>query len=150
MEGGRILQVGTPKQIYNHPARRFVADFIGDINILAAELLDTDGDTGTVRLPGGVLRRARLPDRDIGAGAVHVAVRPEHAGLERDDDGASLRGTVTNVVYFGTGTHYHLRIDDDSTFVVRVQSRHDSDDAFAIGDVLSVRLADNTVQVLRD
>ena len=54
MKGGTIRQIGGPRDIYDHPAERFVADFIGDTNFIEAELLSTDGATAQVRLPSGM------------------------------------------------------------------------------------------------
>ena len=80
--GGRILQVGAPKQIYNNPARRFVADFIGDINIL-------EGDLRKQRparvLPGGAQVGALLAEGAAREGRVIVAIRPENMGLTAPD-----------------------------------------------------------------
>ena len=50
MKSGKILQIGTPRDIYDRPTHRFVADFIGDINILEGTVDHTDGDLATVRL----------------------------------------------------------------------------------------------------
>jgi spermidine/putrescine transport system ATP-binding protein len=53
MNEGRIRQIGGPRDIYDHPAERFVADFIGDTNFLGVELFEVDGDEAHIRLPSG-------------------------------------------------------------------------------------------------
>ncbi|SMF65340.1 spermidine/putrescine transport system ATP-binding protein [Tistlia consotensis] len=158
MSDGAILQVGTPREIYDHPARRFVADFIGEINILPAELLETreasGGASARVRLSSGQVRLARLPDGPVAAGRVNVAVRPEHAGLQPAGEGAALTGTLSNVVYFGTGTHYHLELDgpggEGGRFVVELQNRLGAGADHAIGARLGILLTDGSLQVLCD
>ncbi len=150
MDDGHILQIGTPQEVYDHPARRFVADFIGDINILRAEIVSRHGARADVRLASGEVRRARVPQALVGGGAVHVAVRPEHATLTTQMNGAALTGILSNIVYFGTGTRYHVTLDDGGDFVVRVQSRHDAPVTHAMGDRLGIVIADDSVQVLCD
>ena len=111
MRSGEILQIGTPREIYDHPSHRFVADFIGDINILEGR---TDG--GTIHLKDGT--RLAAPGAGPPGEAV-VAVRPENARLARDGEAATLTGTLENVVYFGTATNLHLRLGSGEAFVVR-------------------------------
>ncbi len=159
MSDGAILQVGTPRQIYDHPARRFVADFIGEINILPAELTEIHGETARVRLASGQERTARLPEGSVEAGRVNVAIRPEHVRLG-SPDGAALTGRVRNIVYFGTGTHYHLELEGvadaggpaaaGGAFTVELQNRLGGADEHAVGERLGVLVEDGTLQVLCD
>ncbi len=109
MHDGSLLQVGTPEDIYEHPRSRFVADFIGEINLLDG----TVGSDGTVVLKGGYV----LPlDHQIGAGAaVNVALRPEQLHLVLADDSdlippnaSRLVGTVGRRVYFGESYYYEV------------------------------------------
>jgi spermidine/putrescine transport system ATP-binding protein len=120
MNGGRILQVGTPRQIYNHPAERFVADFIGDTNFLTAEVVSAEGRRGVLRLSSGREIGADLPDGMAARGMVTAAIRPEHASLTTE--GGEMQGVLETVVYFGTDTHYHVRLADGAAFVVRSQN----------------------------
>ena len=117
MNGGRVLQIGGPREIYDHPAERFVADFIGDTNFINAELMSVEGEKAQIRMPAGATVQARSVDGGVKSGTVTIAVRPEHATLTEGD--GLLNGTLKNIVYFGTDTHYHIAIDSQSTFVVR-------------------------------
>ncbi|MBB3064155.1 ABC transporter ATP-binding protein [Limibacillus halophilus] len=150
MSEGRILQVGAPQDIYDHPARRFVADFIGEINILNAELLSSDSGVARVRLPSGKERNASLPDAQMKPGQVNVAVRPEHVTITDNEQDAALNATVRNVVYFGTGTHYHLESAEGDALVVEVQNRHGAQSDYEVGQRLGVAIPDGTLQVLVD
>ncbi|MEB8385811.1 ABC transporter ATP-binding protein [Rhodobacteraceae bacterium KMM 6894] len=117
MSAGNILQVGPPKEIYNNPARRFVADFIGDINILEADLAVNDTQ---VTLPGGARIDAILPEGGATPGHVSVAIRPENMILTTAEaPGAALRGTITNIVYFGSGHNVHVALDSGPEITVR-------------------------------
>jgi spermidine/putrescine transport system ATP-binding protein len=146
MEAGHILQIGTAKEIYNHPARRFVADFIGDINILEAELLGVEGGRGKVVLPGGASLRARLSDVSISQGRVSVAFRPENVSLTAAaSPAAALTGTIENVVYFGSGHNVHLRLESGERLIVRTAAFGGN-----LGDKAGLMIPDEHIQVLVD
>jgi spermidine/putrescine transport system ATP-binding protein len=125
MSEGRILQTGSPTDIYNHPAERFVADFIGDTNFLDAEVAKLNGSSAEVRLPGGAVRTASLPEglRPGTGERVTIVIRPEHATLSPGDgEEGDLAATVEHAVFFGTDTHLHLRLAGDTPFVLRRQN----------------------------
>ncbi|MEL6794267.1 MAG: ABC transporter ATP-binding protein [Pseudomonadota bacterium] len=147
MSSGKILQIGGPRDIYDHPAERFVADFIGDTNFVSGEIVSVNGDEAEVRLSSGATIAARRPEGGATGGAVTLAVRPEHAMLA--DDGL-LKGRLSNIVYFGTDTHYHIDLDDGARFVIRRQNQPDGTEARALGDPVGVAFGPGVGQVLRD
>ena len=149
MSAGEIRQIGNPREIYDHPAERFVADFIGDTNFLPAELMSSIGETATVRLSSGQQVDARAADGGAKTGKVTLAVRPEHASIGPEAEGL-LRGILGEVVYFGTDTHYHVALEDGMAFVVRQQNRPDAAEQFVTGDRVGVRFAPGVGQVLKD
>ncbi len=127
-----------------------MADFIGDINIMPAEILSRDESNAQVRLASGETRRASLPPGDIPDGAANVAIRPEHVVLRTGGGPAAMHGTLANIVYFGAGTHYHVRMDDGAAIVVEVQNRIGVDHAPSAGDRVGVEFPDGTLQLLCD
>lgn len=151
MSKGRILQIGSPRDIYDHPDERFVADFIGDTNFLTGELLAVDGAAARVRLDAGAELDARLPDgmRPAPGTRVTAAIRPEHARLVAPGEGG-LEGTVGTVVYFGTDSHYHLALADGSRFTTRMQNEAGGARHAVEGDRVGLAIAPGSVQVLRD
>ncbi len=150
MSKGKVLQVGAPRDIYDRPAERFVANFIGDTNFLSAELTSFTGKTANIVLPTGAKLTASMPEGGVGNGKVTVVVRPEHARLSADAGGKPLAGKLENAVYFGTDTHYHLRLASGEPFMVRTQNTRDQNARFAVGDTLGIEFGDNALQVLRD
>jgi spermidine/putrescine transport system ATP-binding protein len=113
MNHGVVEQLATPREVYEHPATPFVADFVGVLNALdlrVDEVRDGDavmriGDRDRVVMAGG--------DALPAGTTVLVAVRPErvrvHAAGEADaDDGSRVAGTVAQVVYLGTLTQFHV------------------------------------------
>ncbi len=135
MNAGRILQIGTPQDIYQRPADRFVAGFIGETNFL-----DGQAVAGGVRLSCGETVAVAAGR----AGPVTLAVRPEHVRLA--DEG--LAATIANLVYFGTDTHAHCALSDGTPVVARVPARPDGAAQMAVGDRVRLAFAPGAVQVL--
>ncbi|HSH43252.1 MAG TPA: TOBE domain-containing protein, partial [Arenicellales bacterium] len=131
-----------------------VADFIGDTNFLPAERVGSDGADATYRLRDTDFTIAVEADSQAAAeSAVTLAVRPERAELAGDDqqqDGAIITGTLSNVVYFGTDTIYHLRLDNDTPFRVRAQNHTGVQSRFEPGSAVRVRIPRDAVRVLTD
>jgi len=151
MAAGRILQIGTPRQIYNHPLERFVADFIGSTNFLSAEVLSTAGRNARLKLSSGKEVSVELPEDMVPNGSVTAVIRPEYSLLIAESGGeGDLQGVLENIVYFGTDTHYHIRLPDETVFVSRRQNEREDTEAFRVGQSVSVAFKPNSVQVLRD
>ena len=151
MSKGHILQVGNPRNIYDHPAERFVANFIGETNFLKGEIAGAADGKASVRLScGGAAIAATLPEGFSPKDQVTVVVRPEHAQIVGNGVRATLTGTLENVVYFGTDTHFHVRLEDGAEFIVRQQNSRTNPHKFAQGDKAGIVIDDNAAQVLRD
>ena len=150
MNEGKILQIGSPRAIYDHPADHFVANFIGETNFLEAELLEVRGGLAQIRLQTGAVVEALAPVEDLRPGQVSLVVRPEHALLAGEKEGAPLAGQLENIVYFGTDTHYHLVLDNGHPFVVRQQNQRDGGEDFKVGQELGITVKENAFQVLLD
>jgi spermidine/putrescine transport system ATP-binding protein len=148
MSAGRILQVGTPRDIYDTPADRFGADFIGESNFLSARILSLSGAKATVALADGRTIAATAAEGTPSTGAVTVVVRPEHAKVVKE--GGQLSGVVETIVYFGTDTNIHVRLDDGGTFIVRHQNAHSAPCSFERGERVGIVVADEAAQVLKD
>ncbi|MGY9048540.1 MAG: ABC transporter ATP-binding protein, partial [Rhodobacterales bacterium] len=149
MSGGTIRQIGGPREIYDQPSERFVADFIGDTNFLSAEMIARTGDSAQLRLGQGAEVTARAGQVDKTSGAVTLAIRPEHARLVALDAG-QLTGTLDDIVYFGTDTHYHITLDGIGTrFVLRRQNSPDEMRPVQQGERVGIALASSAGQVLK-
>ncbi len=127
MNQGRVLQVGTPVEIYEAPANRFVADFIGESNLVEGRLARLEGDVATVAVDGVALPARHHGQRLAVDQQVTFALRPEKIGLlppaEQPPAGqAAIPGQVEESVYIGTDTRYIVRIGDRTRMVVRMQN----------------------------
>ncbi len=150
MDRGRVLQVGTPRDIYDHPRNRFVANFIGDTNFLSGRIVKAESGRATVKLVSGATITAHLGDRSGRSGEATIVVRPEHARIVAPGNGAVLTGRVATVVYFGTDTHYHLALDDGSPFTIRHQNAGGAAAAWTEGAPAGVAFDGEAAQVLSD
>ncbi len=118
MNAGRIEQIGGPADIYERPATRFVAEFIGRMNFFSGNVTPAH----TVQTGKGLTIAVPVP-ADIASGApVNVAVRPERARLSRDKPagGLALRGTVRQVLYLGSTREFHLDLEGGERGIVEM------------------------------
>jgi spermidine/putrescine transport system ATP-binding protein len=118
MSAGRIQQIGTPRDIYETPANRFVADFIGETNLLAVQVHSVSNDLAHVILPGGYA--ITCPAAGITPGLHHISIRPERVGLA--PPGSGLAASVDRVVYLGTDLQIHTLLGDGTPLHLRVQN----------------------------
>ena len=146
MDQGKLLQVGRPEDIYEAPANRFVADFIGRTNLLDGTVESAD----TVCLSNG----ARVPAAsDLAAGTrVAVSVRPErtymHARGGAPDDRPTLDGKLTDVTYLGNALVHTIALDW-MTIEVRSEATHEPPVA-GIGDDVTVSWEPGAVSVVTE
>jgi iron(III) transport system ATP-binding protein len=115
MRAGRLEQVGSPREVYERPISRFVADFIGAANLIDGEAEHLNGSgVWSVRTSQGSLQA--LAGGDIGRGSrVSVVVRPEQLGLELATDRAEAngwRGTVEAPAFLGNCVDYVVRVGE--------------------------------------
>ncbi|MEP9371898.1 ABC transporter ATP-binding protein [Mesorhizobium sp. KR1-2] len=150
MSAGKILQVGSPWDIYDRPAVRFVADFIGETNFLDAEVVSAGDGRATVRLSSGAEIPATCPSGLSPQGKVTIVVRPEHARVAAPNGAAAHLGHVENVVYLGTDTHFHVRLDDGTPFIVRQQNSRNGHNGFAKAERVGIEFGQDVAQILRD
>ena len=133
MSKGKVLQVGTPKEIYEHPANRFVADFIGNINLFDGHLSVDEPDRCEVTTDQGVVHIGHGISGTLGM-PLAVAVRPEKIAISKDkptDVTINLfSGTVREIAYFGSYSSYIVEMADGRRVKVTEanQSRHDNSD----------------------
>jgi iron(III) transport system ATP-binding protein len=118
MHSAKIVQDGSPRALYEEPANRFIADFIGHANLLPVTVYREAGPLARVELGPLTLR---LPHRDLPAGGLELAVRPQAIRLRAGAPQAGeIAGTVRKAAYLGSHMEYELVLDgmDKDVFVV--------------------------------
>ena len=131
MEQGRFLQVGAPKEIYEYPESRFVADFIGSINMFEGIVTTVGGDSITVESSDSGIIMQALGRHDVQAGqSVCIAVRPEKMFISReapqDDSDVRVKGVVDDFGYLGNLSLYRVRLESGKIILVSQQNRRRS------------------------
>ena len=114
MNRGRLEQVGSPMDIYHRPGTAFVADFIGEANLLDAELLAREGAVGRVRLTGGLELRVPLAAWPENAARAVVSVRPEKVCVSKRPIAGAENGfeaTIATEVFQGAFDRLVLKTD---------------------------------------
>ena len=115
MDHGRLIQVATPTEIYERPNSRWVADFIGEVNLIEGRVIDVGG-SGTVVVSAAAGRLRALSPADAKPGdVVWVAVRPEKVRIAQEAPGGveenCVAGEVTDIGYLGDLSIYKVRLD---------------------------------------
>jgi len=140
MMDGIIQQIGTPTDIYNEPKNAYVADFIGESNIICGSMeKDFEVRIGKNHFP---CVDPRFPESPEGAADVDVVVRPEDIYVKEPAPG-HINGTVTNIVF--KGVHYEITVDgeDDFTWII-----HDVDPV-QIGQRIGMTFDPDDIHIMR-
>ncbi len=156
MSAGSFLQVGSPKDIYQQPNSRQVADFIGSVNIFdglvkqspansaQAQCIDVECADALLRVPSNQACHVDM--------AVGVAIRPEKMLLSHKKPSAKINhvgGVITEMTYFGAHTNYHVKLASGKVLQVQVQSHVDEDNAdLSWGDQVYASWGDNAMVLL--
>ena len=102
MRNAAIAQIGTPRQLYDAPNDRFVADFIGEANLLDCQITDVTGDMATIKIDG---YQYTLPSRGLAPGSATLAVRPSRVLIGGD---VGIAATIAKATYVGVRMEYTL------------------------------------------
>lgn len=122
MSQGRLIQIGTPAEIYERPATRFVADFIGKINIVKARLLDAV--TAAIVAEGGVTSLTLGSQTEVSVGTeIELGIRPELIEIVRGEEQGLIYGTVRHVAFYGGEIRYRVAINSETTLEVSEHNR---------------------------
>ena len=124
MNLGVIQQIGTPKTLYQRPANRFVATFIGRSNLMDAVVKVNGSEKSIVFNNGYTVKMDNLTDVTDGQ-KVSVSVRPEELVINSTSEGGSLTGTVQYSTFLGLNTHYIVELSDGSRAEIIQESQID-------------------------
>ena len=151
MNHGRIVQIGTPEEVYNEPVDAYVADFLGVSNLMDAQVEPGGSRSGCCRLRlGDFMLEAEAGQLDA-TGAVKLAIRPERIHLNPYDTSGDNRvpGMVERLVFLGSTTHVYVRLATGSALQALI--RNDGATlAYTQGTPVSVGLPADALRVLPD
>lgn len=122
MHNGSLVQVGTPREIYDRPRSRFVADFIGTSNFLEGRIEAQDGQGITIAMPGDIhIRATRQQDAPEPSQNATIALRPEKIRVLRDGEQAENRfsGRITGQTFLGESLLSKIELPSGQDLLVR-------------------------------
>ena len=153
MRDGVIQQVGTPQEVFNHPANQFVAGFIGmpQMNFYDAQLVkDSDGKYAVELEKAPVVlsedKQANLARNNVQPGPVTLGVRPEHLVLTGDAD-KMITGKVEVSEMMGSAVHLHISACGSDTIIIVPTTELESASAFSIGSPISFTFSGSTAHL---
>ena len=137
MNAGKVEQVCEPREVYERPATRFVAEFIGTANFLPVKVLDIQNGRTRVEGDGGQFWAVSRPGLAVGD-AVELSLRPERLwlGSAPDPDHNSLQGTVSEAIFMGPVTRYLVRLGNGQQLLTERQNLEDAN--FQAGESVCV------------
>jgi putrescine transport system ATP-binding protein len=121
MNKGLLVQVGTPAEIYERPNSRWVAEFIGEVNLFEGDVQSDEAGQMTLSTPAGPIRCASVGGTARGTKVV-VAIRPEKIAIARPDafpHPNRLLGSIADIVYLGDFSLHKVRLDGGMTITVQ-------------------------------
>ena len=122
MNKGRIEQIGAPAEIYARPRSRFVADFIGQSNLLEGKVVSVDGTVATMDWQGNVVLADVNGTNSIPGEGATLAVRPEslYCLTERPNDRPAVRGRIIQRVFKGAHTSLNVTLENGASLVLQL------------------------------
>jgi ABC-type Fe3+/spermidine/putrescine transport system ATPase subunit len=137
---GRLQQFGSPREVYVQPANRFVADFMGTINLVSGRLAESNGSGATVRLLDQPQLEIRLPVAQPPATAtVTLAIRPEDVVLEAP--GSGVAATIEQATFLGNLNDYIVAVGGDGPAApLRLRVQAPARSSFGEGQAIGLRI----------
>lgn len=147
MQDGRIVQVGSPQDLYDRPKSRYVAGFVGTSNFFDGQVANTSDNIVEVVLKDGTTGKGQRVGDLVEGQQVSISVRPEQVRLHRSDDGLPV--TVLNRIFLGEHTEYLVKHETLGEFLVLSPRQSELDDVpFNAGDVALAFWDESTALVL--
>ena len=143
MNNAVIAQEGNPKDLYNFPKNKFVANFIGDANVVKAEIINKQSNIYELKL--AEIKVKIESDNDF-TKTVSVALRPEKIKIERIDNKNCIYATVNNASFVGSSYQYILNSEIGKLYVIS----NDTNDVFEVGEKVFLSLNEKDIRVLKD
>ncbi len=176
MSHGQVLQIGTPEAIYERPASRFVADFIGETNFMSGKVAELQGEYARIDIGQDTFVHGAIGENTLSnAQTITIAIRPEKVGLlpvegqvlqsggynveavdvyqkvQARGNTTLVNGVIEEVLYIGTDTRYTISLTDETRLVARLQNfTHRYGDAFQVGQQVHVYWANEDARILTE
>jgi iron(III) transport system ATP-binding protein len=144
MDKGRIVQEGGPRELYERPASRFAASFLGNANLLEVDVVSRNGDHAIVRLADDLQLRA-VNAAHLASNKALVCIRPENLQATTENDAEGFAVTVARVTYLGAHLDCELEVSG-----LRLRATMPARTGLADGDALRIRIDPDCVVLVPD
>tara|TARA_B100001250_G_scaffold383324_1_gene377177 strand:+ start:1035 stop:2090 length:1056 start_codon:yes stop_codon:yes gene_type:complete len=143
MNNAVIAQEGSPKDLYNFPKNKFVANFIGDANVVQAKIADKQSNSYNLKI--GEMNIKILSDKDLN-NTVSIALRPEKISIDRNKSENCIHAKVNNASFVGSSYQYILNSNAGKLYVIS----GDTNNIFDVGEEVFLNLKEEDVKILND
>jgi len=143
MNNAKIAQEGSPKELYNFPKNKFVANFIGDANVIQAEIIKKSSSSYSLKI--AELNIVIQTDKELSS-TVSVALRPEKIFINRNKTDNCIEAKVNNASFVGSSYQYILNSNAGKLYVIS----GDTNDIFKVGEEVFLNINENDVKILID
>ena len=141
MDEGKISQIGSPRELYEQPKSLFVANFIGDSNILPCTISGSSKKEKVLTI--GQLK-IKKTDVSVKNGTTSALIRPEHIKLTQKATTSALAGTIEKATYIGSKVEYNIETSVGTVFVVSLSDQQE----FGAGENIFLKLAPEKLNIL--
>jgi spermidine/putrescine transport system ATP-binding protein len=149
MRAGRIVQIGTPQELYDNPASRYVADFVGTSNFFEGRVSGLSGGRGTLSLDAGFTLAARASEGISVGSPACISVRPEQIRLSAEPADGAFEVSIQNRIFLGEHTEYLVQHAGFGSIIVLAPRRAEvGARAFTVGDKAFVSWSEDSALML--
>ncbi|MDC0356268.1 ABC transporter ATP-binding protein [Candidatus Pelagibacter sp.] len=138
-----IAQQGSPKDLYNFPKNKFVANFIGDANDVSAEIINKQSNTYELKLAE---MNVKIENNQDLKDKVTLALRPEKIKIKRDNNNNCIHATIKNASFVGSSYQYILNSKIGNLYVVS----GDTNDVFKVGEEVFLSIDKQDIKILNE
>jgi len=138
-----IAQQGSPKDLYNFPKNKFVANFIGDANDVSAEIINKQSNTYELKLAE---MSVKIENNQDLKDKVTLALRPEKIEIKRDNNNNCIHATIKNASFVGSSYQYILNSKIGNLYVVS----GDTNDVFKVGEEVFLSIDEQDIKILNE
>jgi spermidine/putrescine transport system ATP-binding protein len=151
MRSGRIVQSGSPRDLYDHPKDRYVADFVGKSNFFPGQVASVSAMVCALRIAGGIVITGKGTAALTKGQAAVASIRPEQIALTRIGSHNSLAVAIVTRLFLGEHTEYLVRHEVLGDFLVLVSRQSEAaEGGFDLGDMAHAVWADDAALILED
>jgi spermidine/putrescine ABC transporter ATP-binding subunit len=149
MNAGRAEQVGTPQDLYEAPASRFVAGFLGESNFLTGEVVSADGVVATLAVAPGITLAVEAPPGLAPRARVDVVIRPERLRFSAGTDENVLHGTLEETIYVGDARRHVVRLAHGLRLIVKRSADEPAAPHLTVGASVRLGCRRQDIRILR-